>query len=42
MHEYGTLKTVDIILRRGVEEEEISFADEPNWDTIYVYMEISQ
>jgi hypothetical protein len=25
MYEYGTLKTVEIILRKGVEEEEISW-----------------
>jgi hypothetical protein len=41
MYEYGTLKSVEIISRRGVGEREINGEDEPNLGMIYVYMEMS-
>jgi hypothetical protein len=39
--EYGTLKPVQVILRRGRKRGR-SRRDETNWDTLYVYMEMSQ
>jgi hypothetical protein len=42
MHEYGTLKPVEVILRRGKEEEEDNGGDDPNWGMLYAYMEMSQ
>jgi hypothetical protein len=41
MYEYGTLKPVEIISRRGVEKE-INGENEPNPGTKYVYVEMSQ
>jgi hypothetical protein len=38
-HEYGAMKPVQVILRRGEGENEGS---EPNQGTIYVHMERSQ
>jgi hypothetical protein len=34
MYEYGTLKPVKVILRRGIRERENNGGDEPNWGTI--------
>jgi hypothetical protein len=42
MYEYGTLNPVEVILRRGRCKRESNGGDEPNWGTIYVYMEMSQ
>jgi hypothetical protein len=42
MYEYRALKTVKVILRRGVEEEEDNGGDELNQGTMHVYVKISQ
>jgi hypothetical protein len=42
MYEYGTLKPVEVILRRGRGKMENNGADETNKGTLYTYMEISQ
>jgi hypothetical protein len=42
MHEYGTLKLDEVTLRRGMREEGKNGAREPNWGTLYTYMEIPQ
>jgi hypothetical protein len=39
MYEYGTLKPVEIILRKGKEN---NGEDDPNWDSLYTCIEISQ
>jgi hypothetical protein len=36
MYKYVTLKPVEVILRR----RESKGGDEPNWGTLYVYMEM--
>jgi hypothetical protein len=41
MCEYGTLKPVKVILRRGRDIKENNERDEPNWGTLYAYMEMS-
>jgi hypothetical protein len=41
MCEYGTLKTVDVILR-GKGKRENNGGDEPNQGTLHKYMEMSQ
>jgi hypothetical protein len=42
IYEYGTLKPVEVILRRGRDERENNGRDEPNWGTLYVtYIEMS-
>jgi hypothetical protein len=39
MYEYGTLKLVKVISRRGVREKrKINEGDKPNQSTIHVYM----
>jgi hypothetical protein len=40
IYEYGTLTPVEIILR-GIREKGEEWRDEPNWDTICTYMEMS-
>jgi hypothetical protein len=40
--EYGTLKSVEVTLRRGEGKRENNGGDEPNQDTLYVYTEMSQ
>jgi hypothetical protein len=42
MYEYGTLKPIKVILRRGARKRENNGGDEPNRGAIYVYMEILQ
>jgi hypothetical protein len=42
MYEYGTLKPVDVILRKGSGRRENNGRDERNPSTLYRYMEISQ
>jgi hypothetical protein len=42
MYEHGTLKPVKVILTREWGKRENNREDEPNWVTIYVYMEMSQ
>jgi hypothetical protein len=42
MCECGTLKPIEIILRRGIGFEGKELRDESNLHAIYVYMEISQ
>jgi hypothetical protein len=39
MYEYRTLKSVEVILRRGWET---NGEDEPNWGTLYAYVVMSQ
>jgi hypothetical protein len=41
-YEYGMLKSVYIILRRGQRKRENNGGDEPNLGTLYTYMEKSQ
>jgi hypothetical protein len=42
MYEYGTLKSVEVILRRGWGRgRENNGGDEPNWGILYAYMEMS-
>jgi hypothetical protein len=41
MHEYGTLKTVEVILRRGRKKRENNGEDESNQGTLYMYVEMS-
>jgi hypothetical protein len=41
MHEYGTLKSVKFILRRGRGKRDNNGGDKQNWGTLYTYMEIS-
>jgi hypothetical protein len=40
MLEYGTLQLIKVILRRGIGKRENSGGDEPNWITLYAYMEM--
>jgi hypothetical protein len=42
MYEYGTLKPVDVTLRRGWGRRENNGGNEPNWSTLYAYMEMSR
>jgi hypothetical protein len=43
MYDYGTLKPVKTILRRGRRRKrENNGEEEPNWVMLYTYMEISQ
>jgi hypothetical protein len=42
MCEYGSLKPVEGILRRGRGKRENTGEDEPNWGTLYTYMGMSQ
>jgi hypothetical protein len=42
MYEYGTLKPVKVILRRGMARRENNGGDETNQGTLYVYMKASQ
>jgi hypothetical protein len=42
MYEYGILKPVEVILRRGRGKREKNGGDEPNQGTLYVNMEMSQ
>jgi hypothetical protein len=37
-----TLKPIKVILRRGRGKRENNGGDEPNWGTLYIYMEMSQ
>jgi hypothetical protein len=41
-YEYGTLKSVEIILRSRRGKRESNVKDEPNQGTLYTYMEKSQ
>jgi hypothetical protein len=41
-YEYGTLKPVKIILRRRKGKRENNGGNEPNWGTLYAYMEMSE
>jgi hypothetical protein len=38
MYEYGTLKFVEVILRRRKGKKENNGGDEPNQGTVYVHM----
>jgi hypothetical protein len=42
MHEYGALKPVEVILRKGRKKRENNGGDEPNWCILYSCMEMSQ
>jgi hypothetical protein len=42
MYEYGTLKPVEVILRKERKKKENNGRDESNWSTLYTYMEMSQ
>jgi hypothetical protein len=42
IYEYGTLKSVEVALRRGKRKRESNGGNEPNQCTFYVYMEIPQ
>jgi hypothetical protein len=42
MYEYGALKPIKVILRRGRGKRVKNRRNEPNWDTLYAYMEMSQ
>jgi hypothetical protein len=42
MYEYGTLKPVKVILRRGREKRENNGGNKPNLGTLYTYMKMSQ
>jgi hypothetical protein len=42
MYEYGTLRPISVILRRGWKKKENNGGDETNWGTLYTYMEMSQ
>jgi hypothetical protein len=42
MYEQGTLKPVEAILRRGRGKRENNGGNEPNWCTLYIYMEITK
>jgi hypothetical protein len=42
MYEYGTLKPLEAILKRGRGKRENNGGDELNPDTLYTYMEISK
>jgi hypothetical protein len=41
MYEYGTLKPIEVTLRRWRKREN-NGGDESNWGTLYTYMEMSQ
>jgi hypothetical protein len=41
-YEYGTLKPVEVILRKGGGKKENNGGNKPNWSTFYAYMEMSQ
>jgi hypothetical protein len=36
------MKLAKVLSRRGVREEGINVGEEPNWGTIYAYMELSK
>jgi hypothetical protein len=42
VYEYGILKSVEVILRRGRGKRKNNGGNKPNRGIIYVYMEISQ
>jgi hypothetical protein len=42
MYKDGTLRPVEVILRREEEDKENNSGDEPSWVTLYPYVEISQ
>jgi hypothetical protein len=42
MYEYGILKHVEVILRRGSGKRKNNGGDEPNQETFYAYMEMLQ
>jgi hypothetical protein len=42
MYEYGTLKLIDVILRRRRGKMENNGVNKPNQGTLYTYMEMSQ
>jgi hypothetical protein len=42
MHEYGALKPVKVILRKGRKKRENNGGDEPKWGILYLYMEMSR
>jgi hypothetical protein len=42
IHEYGTLKPAEVILRRERGKKENNGRDEPNWGTVCVCMEMLQ
>jgi hypothetical protein len=42
MHEYRTLKPVEVVLIREMGKRENNGGDEPILDTSYAYMEMSQ
>jgi hypothetical protein len=41
VYEYGTLKPVKVILKRGREKRENNGGEEPNRGTLSTYMEMS-
>jgi hypothetical protein len=42
MYEYGTLKQVKVISRRGRRGRENNGQDETKWGTMYAYIEMPQ
>jgi hypothetical protein len=42
MYEYGTLKPVEVILRKRRGKQAVSRGDEPKQGTLYIYMEMLQ
>jgi hypothetical protein len=42
MYEYGTLKLVEVLLRRVRRMSENNGGNEPNWGTLCTYMEMLQ
>jgi hypothetical protein len=42
MYEYGTLKSVKVILRMGREKSENNGQDEANQGAFYIYMDMAQ
>jgi hypothetical protein len=40
LFEYGTVKPVKVILRRGRRKRENNGGDEPKWSTLYTYVEM--
>jgi hypothetical protein len=40
-YEYGTLKSVEVILRRGRKKRVDNGGDGPNWGTLYKYLKMS-
>jgi hypothetical protein len=42
VYEQGTLNPAEVILRKRVGKRENNGGGKPNWDTLYVFMEMTQ